>query len=80
MAIALAPADSAAQSEQVPIGARAIGMGGAFSAIADDGTALYWNTAGLGQIGHQEIRGAYADLFKTGIQENNVSFVLPLSG
>lgn len=30
-----------------PIGVRAAGMGGAFTAVADDGTAPYWNPAGL---------------------------------
>jgi hypothetical protein len=29
------------------IGARALGMGGAFVAVADDATATYWNPAGL---------------------------------
>ena len=29
-------------------GARSIGMGGAFTAIADDATATVWNPAGLG--------------------------------
>ncbi len=29
------------------VGARAIGMGGAFVSIADDGTTAYWNPAGL---------------------------------
>lgn len=28
-------------------GARALGMGGAFVAVADDGTAAYWNPAGM---------------------------------
>src|SRR5690554_8157272 len=32
------------------IGARGIGMGGAFSAVADDGTAAYWNPAGITQL------------------------------
>jgi hypothetical protein len=31
-------------------GARASGMGGAFTAIADDPSAIYWNAAGLGII------------------------------
>ena len=31
-------------------GARARAMGGAFSSIADDGTALFWNPAGLIQV------------------------------
>ena len=31
-------------------GARSIGMGGAFTAIADDATATVWNPAGLGSV------------------------------
>ena len=31
-------------------GARAMGMGGAFSAVADDATAVYWNPAAIGLI------------------------------
>jgi hypothetical protein len=36
---------AAAQTEAV--GVRAAGMGGAFTAVADDATAVYWNPAGL---------------------------------
>ncbi|HBR29889.1 MAG TPA: hypothetical protein DD789_10700, partial [Firmicutes bacterium] len=32
------------------LGARALGMGGAYTAIADDGTAAYWNPAGITQV------------------------------
>ena len=32
------------------VGARAIGMAGAFTAVADDATAFFWNPAGLTQI------------------------------
>jgi len=39
------------------IGARAMGMGGAFSGIADDYTALHWNPAGLSQIKWMEFFG-----------------------
>ncbi|HHW11717.1 MAG TPA: hypothetical protein GXX33_01735 [Firmicutes bacterium] len=31
-------------------GARAIGMGGAYTAVADDGSAAYWNPAGITQV------------------------------
>ena len=61
------------------MGARAIGMGGAFSALADDASALFWNPAGLARVGHQEVAGSYANLYDTGIHDNLVSFVLPLS-
>jgi hypothetical protein len=30
-----------------PLGARAVGMGGAFTAVADDGSSFFWNPAGL---------------------------------
>ena len=31
-------------------GVRSLGLGGAFSAIANDGSAIYWNAAGIAQI------------------------------
>ena len=43
----LAQGTSGAQFLGVGIGARAVGMGGAYASIADDGTALHWNPAGL---------------------------------
>ncbi|MEM1116356.1 MAG: PorV/PorQ family protein [Bacteroidota bacterium] len=41
---------AAAEFLNVPVGARATAMGGAFGATASDGTALYWNPAGLGTL------------------------------
>src|SRR5262245_21643846 len=41
-----APAPAAAQSFD-SVGTRAAGMGGAFVAVADDASAVYWNPAGL---------------------------------
>lgn len=37
-------------AESRGFGARALGMGGAFTAVADDATAAYWNPAGLSQV------------------------------
>ena len=34
----------------LPVGARASAMGGAYSAISEDASAVYWNPAGLAQI------------------------------
>ena len=38
------------------VGVRAMGMGGAFAAVADDFTAMYWNPAGLAQMNRREVR------------------------
>ncbi len=35
---------------KIGVGARAAGMGGAFVAVADDATALYWNAAGIARV------------------------------
>ncbi len=37
-------------SLDLPIGPRAVGMGGAFASIADDATAMYWNPAGIARL------------------------------
>lgn len=45
-AFALLPALAAGQGVEA-VGMRALGMGGAFVAVADDASATYWNPAGL---------------------------------
>lgn len=34
----------------IPVGPRALGMGGAFVSVADDATAMFWNVAGIGRL------------------------------
>jgi len=41
------PVSAAAQQTFESLGSRALGMGGAFVAVADDPSAVYWNPAGL---------------------------------
>ena len=48
------------------VGARALGMGGAFVAIADDATATYWNPAGLTKVKKHSFSAMYSDTFSTG--------------
>lgn len=45
------------------VGARALGMGGAFSAVADDVTAAYWNPAGLATLDRNEVNFMHAYAF-----------------
>lgn len=47
---------------QFGVGARAMGMGGAFIAVADDYSAVHWNPAGLGQIRRMEAFGSLSHL------------------
>jgi hypothetical protein len=35
---------------KIPVGARGSGMGGAFVAVADDATAVFWNAAGIARV------------------------------
>jgi hypothetical protein len=44
------------------VGNRAMGMGGAFTALANDVSAAYWNSAGLGQLENIEFALMYSYL------------------
>ncbi len=48
---------------EIGVGARALGMGGAYASIADDGTAFYWNPAGLAFSEKSQISGMYGPQF-----------------
>ena len=54
---------TAATFLNIGVGSRANAMGGAFTAIADDATALYWNPAGLVECAHAEITINHSDWF-----------------
>jgi len=59
-------------------GARALGMGGAFAALADDGSAIYWNSGGLAQIKDSEVSAMHAFLYKNLASYDHLSYVQPL--
>jgi hypothetical protein len=42
------------------VGARAVGMGEAYSAVADEATAMYWNPASLTRIEHRSVTAMHA--------------------
>jgi hypothetical protein len=56
-------------------GARATAIGGAFTAVADDATAIFWNPAGLAMMDGFKLTGMGTRLFAVdGLSENVVSF------
>lgn len=59
-------------------GARALGMGRAFVAVADDSSAILWNPAGLSQVKQQEISTMHIQLFEDTRYEF-LGYTLPLS-
>src|SRR5690348_11799385 len=48
---------------KMPVGARAAAMGGAFSGLADDITAIYWNPAGIASLKDADVDFEYAQSF-----------------
>ena len=45
----------AASFLEIEVGSRAVGMGGAYVAVVDDATAVFWNPAGLARISKTEV-------------------------
>jgi len=61
------------------VGARPLGMGGAFTAVADNADAPYWNPAGLALVSSSEITTMQTKL-STDADHYYVSFVRPALG
>ncbi len=62
------------------VGARALGMGGAFVAHADDVTAGYWNVAGLHALATPEAAYMHAERFDGIVAFDYAAVAVPLSG
>ncbi len=63
----------AGSTYQFGVDARALGMGGAFVAVADSYSATYWNPAGLAQLSKTTIGGMNTNKFGQGINFNFAS-------
>jgi len=46
----------------IGVGARALGMGGAYTALADDAHSVYWNPAGLARLEKREVAASHSEL------------------
>jgi len=60
------------------VGGRALGMGGAFVAISDDATAVYWNPAGLSKLPSQELIFMHAETFGSLLNHDFLSWAIPM--
>jgi hypothetical protein len=61
--VALVPSVTLAGFLSMEEGARATGMGGAFTGVSDDATAIFWNPAGFGLMNGFNLTGMRTSLF-----------------
>ncbi|HVP40033.1 MAG TPA: PorV/PorQ family protein [Candidatus Saccharimonadales bacterium] len=83
LGVALAAAPAAADKYsgeflKLGVGARALGMGGAFVSLSDDATALYWNPAGLAFLHHHMLMPAHSEEFGQILNYDYLAYVQPL--
>lgn len=84
-ALAIAPASQAADKYaaeflRVGAGARALGMGGAFLAVADDATAGYWNPAGLNYLKNKSVLYMHSEEQRSQVHYDFLAVALPQGG
>ncbi len=76
--VLLFPGVTFAAFNDIGVGARPLGLGGAFVALADDSNAANYNAAGLGYIDAIHLGGTHAQRFNGLITYNAVSGIIPL--
>jgi len=70
----------AASFMELGVGARALGMGGAYVALSDDATGFYWNPAGLAFLPNLQAASMYANLFNSLEKQSYVNVAMPIFG
>ena len=78
MAVPASATKYAAEFLKIPVGARAVGMGGAFSALADDATSPFWNPAGMVYLPYKEAFLQHAEQFGSLVNHNFGGVVFPM--
>lgn len=69
---------SGARFLKIAVGARSVGMGGAYTAVANDATAIYWNPAGLAPLSRKEL-GLMHSEWLLGTKYDFLGYAHPLS-
>ena len=72
-------ATTAASFLEIGVGSRAIAMGGAFVATANDASAMYWNPAGLGNLNKIEAMFVHTN-WLAGISYDYAGIIFPVMG
>jgi hypothetical protein len=67
-----------AQFLKIGVGARAMGMGGAYASIGGDATALAWNPAGVGTIEELQVTVQHT-AWVAGMSHNFIGLVVPVT-
>jgi len=62
---------------KIGVGARAVGMGEAFTPIADDATTIYWNPSGLAELSMRHVSLSHTEWLAE-IAYDNVIFTTPI--
>ena len=69
---------AAAQFLKIGVGARAMGMGGTFTAIASDVSTIYWNPSGIANLNRTSIGFTHSQWFAD-ISHDFAGVIVPLS-
>lgn len=70
---------TAGQFLKIEPGARALGMGACYGALANDASALYWNPAGIAQLKHSQVTFTHTRWIAD-ITNGFAGIVMPFSG
>lgn len=73
--LGLLPSLAQAQRDWVFVGPRAVGMGSAYLAVANNAEAVYWNPAALARMEHFHFTLAYGDFYKVNFKSYYASTV-----
>jgi hypothetical protein len=67
---------SSATFLRIGVGARAVGMGESFVAVANDPSAIYWNPAGLASLQRRELAVSHVE-WPADVSFSHLTLVLP---